>query len=690
MKPECPKTRIRPFEETLHGRKMIDNYRWLETDGEERTTWIDRQNELVDKLVLDDPRREMFSKRFDELFNYDRTGFPAPTLSHLFYLKIKSGEKHASLYMRSWPDGEEQILMDIDEFSELGNISFGRYCPTRDSKLLAYSLSKDGSDWLHWYVMDLQSGDIIDEIPRLVYTWICWLPDNSGFIYSRSTDPDNLSKNGLSVFLHKLGTDWRNDKMILGKGLVETDIANAVAISRDGTHLIIEVNHGLTLNELFYTDLSADKLTAKSITGDHTGLFYANIYKGMLYVRTSNEAPNHRVCRVVLDGSVPLIDKWETIVPEGDDALTGLNVIGDRFFIKQSVDVITHTFIYSLDGKRTGELEYPGVGNGSLPYGEEDVDAIFVSYSSPFQPAKTYHYDIQQNKLTGFTESSLKVSTEKYLTEQVFFKSLDNTVVPMFIIRNRDIELDGSNSVILTGYGGFNASRLPYFSSAVLFWLEQGGIYAIANIRGGGEYGENWHQGGMLGNKQNVFNDFIAAGEALIGEKPVRLAGDDNFSVRRYSSREHLGISGGSNGGLLTGAVLVQRPDLWAAVVSDVPLLDMLRFHLTQGGKFWMSEYGSPDNPEDFEWLVSYSPYHNVKEGSHFPPTLLKTSLHDDRGTDSLHAFKMAAKLQAVNTSDNPILLRTMTNVGHGAGRTTQMNIDEQTEIFLFLVKHLM
>ena len=690
MKLDTPATDIKPFKETLHGRKIVDDYRWLETAGEERTAWIDLQNKLVDSLVLDDPRREMFSHRFDELYNYDQTGFPKATLSRIFYRKIKSGEKHYSLFMRQWPDGEEQILINIDKLSTLGNFSLRRFNPTRDGKLIAYNLSKDGSDWTHLYIMNVDTGKIVDEIPRLVYTWTCWLPDNTGFIYSRSADPDNLSKNGMCVFMHKLGTDWRKDKMILGDGLSETDIPNAMAISRDGHHLIIEVEHGLTLNELFYTDLYSDEFTAQSITGDHVGLFYADIYKGVLFVRTSNEASNYRVCRVDLDGSVPLYDKWETIVPEGDDVLLEFNVIGDRIFIMRSIDVVTHTFIHSLDGLEIGELKYPGVGVGSLPYGEEEVDAVFVSYCSSFQPDETYKYDIKRNELCKFTENSLKIDADRYLTEQVFFRSFDGTSVPMFIIRGRDSKLDGSNPVILTGYGGFSYSRTPYFSAPIVFWLEQGGIYAIANIRGGGEYGENWHRDGMLGNKQNVFDDFIAAGEALIGERPVRLAGEDDFSVRKYSSREYLGISGGSNGGLLTGAVLVQRPDLWAAVISDVPLLDMLRFHLTQGGKFWMSEYGNPDNPEDFEWLLSYSPYHNVKDGSYFPPTLLKTSLHDDRGTDSLHAFKMAAKLQAANISNNPILLRTMTNVGHGAGRTTQMYIDEQTEIFLFMAKHLM
>ncbi|MCK5842157.1 MAG: S9 family peptidase, partial [Candidatus Sabulitectum sp.] len=410
----------------------------------------------------------------------------------------------------------------------------------------------------------------------------------------------------------------------------------------------------------------------------------------VLYIRTSNLAPNYRICKVNLDGSLPLLSKWETLVPEGDDVLLGLSLMGDRMFVKQSIDVRTHTFIHSLDGKRIGEIEYPGIGNGSLPYGEDEVDAVFVYYSSAFQPGETYQYDIHRNTLTKFIETNLKINTDAYMTEQVFFKSFDDTVVPMFIVRHRDVKLNGSNPVILTGYGGFGSSNQPFFSASTVFWLEQGGIYTVANLRGGGEYGENWHKAGMLGNKQNVFDDFIAAGEALAGERPVRLVGEDNFSVRRYSSRKHLGISGGSNGGLLTGAALVQRPELWGAVVSRVPLLDMLRFHLTQGGKYWISEYGDPDKPDDFEWLLSYSPYHNVKESSSFPPTLLKTSLHDDRGTDSLHAFKMTAKLQAVNVSDNPIILRTMTKVGHGAGRTTQMSIDEQTELFLFLTKYLM
>ena len=690
MQNEIVKTKIRPFEETLHGHKLVDNYRWLETVSEERSTWIEQQNKLVDSLVLDDPGREAFLKRFDELFNYDRTGFPASSLSRVFYRKIKRGEKHASLYMRSWPEGEEQLLVDIKKYSDQGNVSIAGLYPTLDGSLLAYSLSQDGSDWTHLYIMNVETGDILDEIPKLVYTWTCWLPDNSGFFYSRSSDPDNLSKNGLSVFLHKLVENWRNDKLILGDELAETDMANAMAISRDGRHLIIEVQHGLTSNELFYTDLSADVLTAISITADHIGLFYADIYKNVLYVRTSNEAQNYRVCKVDLDGAVPLWDKWETIVPEGNDTLLEMNVIGDRIFIKRSIDVIAHTFIHSLDGKETGEIKYPGIGDFSLPHGEEKVDAVFVSYSSFFQPEEVYHYDIRQNKLSRFIESSLVIDTDDYLSEQAFFPSLDGTVVPMFIIRRRNTELDGSNPVILTGYGGFSHSVLPYFSASVVFWLEQGGIYAIANIRGGGEYGESWHQAGMLENKQNVFDDFISAGEALIGERPVRLAGENEFAVRRYTSREHLGILGGSNGGLLTGAALVQRPDLWAAVVSTVPLLDMLRFHLTEGGKYWISEYGDPDKPEEFEWLLSYSPYHNVKDGSRFPATLLKTSLHDERGTDSLHAFKMAAKLQAASTSHNPVLLRTLTNVGHGGGRTTQMTIDEQTEVFLFLTRNLM
>ncbi|MCK5841863.1 MAG: S9 family peptidase, partial [Candidatus Sabulitectum sp.] len=608
MQKEIVKTEIRPFEETLHGHKMVDNYRWLETESEERATWIDRQNKLVDDLFLDDPRRISFSKRFDELFNYDRTGFPTATLSQIFYTRIKRGEKHASLYMRLWPHGEEQILINTSDFSTQGNVSLGSYAPTRDGKLLSYRLSKDGSDWTHLRVMNIETGEILDEIPKLVYTGIEWLPDNSGFIYSRSADPDNLSKNGMKVFLHKLGTDWRQDEMIFGHGLSETDLPQVSAISRDGLHAVISVKHGLTVNELFYADLSADEIRFDSITGNNSDRFFANIHRGVLYIRTSNKAPNYRICKVNLDGSLPLLNKWETLVPEGDAVLIGLSLMGDRMFVKQSIDVRTHTFIHSLDGKRIGEIEYPGIGNGSLPYGEDEVDAVFVYYSSAFQPGETYQYDIHRNTLTKFIETNLKINTDAYITEQVFFRSFDNTVVPMFVVRHRDVELNGCNPVILTGYGGFGSSKLPFFSASTVFWLEQGGIYAVANLRGGGEYGENWHKAGMLGNKQNVFDDFIAAGEALTGKRPVRLAGDDNFSVRRYTSSKHLGIMGGSNGGLLTGAALVQRPELWGAVVSRVPLLDMLRFHLTQGGKYWISEYGDPDKPDDFEWLLSYSP----------------------------------------------------------------------------------
>ncbi len=689
MKQKIVKTAVKPFEEYLHGRRMVDNYRWLETDSEERTAWIDQQNNLVNKLVLDDPNRGEFARRFDELFNYDRTTFPVGTLTRLFYAKTESGEDRASLYMRSWPEGKEEILVDINKFSDSGNFNLSGINVTRDGKLVAYRLSENGSDWNTLSVLDVDTGEIVDEIPRLVYTWACWLPDNSGFFYSRSIDSDNLSKNGLCVFKHKLGEDWSLDEMVFGEGLTSEDMANAMMISQCGRHLIITVDHGLSCNELFYADLSKEVVQVRSITAGYAGKYNADIYKNTLYIHSNKSASNFKICRIDLDGKLPVISKWETIIPESDQIILNFYVTGEKIFVSSIHDVISHTFIYSLDGLKLGEIESPGIGDTSLPYGEEEVDALFVSHSSPFQPVEYYRYDIHDNKLVKFSESSLKVNSEDFLTEQLFFRSFDGTVVPMLISRKKNIEFDGSNPVLLTGYGGFAYSLLPFFSPAALFWLEQGGIYAVANLRGGGEYGENWHLDGMLKNKQNVFNDFIAAGEALIGERPVKLAGEEDFKLRKYSSKKHLGVTGGSNGGLLTAAVLVQRPDLWAAVISDVPLLDMLRFHFTEGGKYWISEYGNPDNPEDFEWLLSYSPYHNVKDNSHFPPVLLKTSLHDDRGTDSLHAFKMVAKLQAVNKSDNPILLRTMTNVGHGGGRTTRMNIDEQTEKFLFLVKHL-
>lgn len=690
MNSQFPKTKIRPFVEELHGRRIVDDYRWLETEGEERTAWIDQQNTLVDSQVLDDPKRENFRNRFDKLFNIDQNGFPIASLSRIFYRKTKCGEQKASLYMLTLPNGEEKLLIDMNNPDENSNISLGPTMPNREGNLLAYGISKNGSDWIHLYILNLETGLIIDEIPKLVYTWTCWLPDNSGFVYARSADPDNLTKNGLCVFMHKLGEDWRKDKMIFGEGLTETEMANPVDVSRDGRHLIIEVQHGLSEDELFYCDLHSVNPTVKSITTGFKGRYQALISDSVLYVKTSSEAPNYRICKIQLNGTLPHINKWETIVPEDDTPILTYNVIGKKLFVTRMIDVLTHTFIHSLDGEKTGKIAYPGIGVGTIPRGEEEADAVFLCYFSSYEAPEFYRYNIHTNELTMFFESSLQVNTDEYITEQVFYRSFDGTVIPMSVSMKKDTQFDGSNPTILSGYGGFGGSELSYFSPSILFWLEQGGIYAKANLRGGGEYGENWHKDGMLKNKQNVFDDFIAAGEALTGIRPVRPSNSDEFELRRYTDSSHLGIMGGSNGGLLTGAALVQRPDLWAAVVSRVPLLDMLRYHLTQGGKYWISEYGDPDNPEDFEWLLSYSPYHNIKQGSHFPPTLLQTSLHDDRGTDSFHAFKMAAKLQAANSSDNPILLRTMTKVGHGGGRTTQMSIDEQTEIFLFLVKNLM
>lgn len=692
MKQIYPKTAIRPFKETLHGRRVVDNYRWLETASEERTAWIDQQNRLVDSLFLDDPRRCIFSKRFDQLINYERATSPAVSLSRVFYTKTMRNDKHASMYMRDWPDGQERMLIDMNKLDDQENISLGPYSPTRDGKILAYGLSKNGSDWTHLYTIDSVTYEVTDEIPRIAYSWIVWLNDNSGFFYCRSehTDPEKLTKTDMKIFFHKVGEDWREDEMIFGDALLESDIPNVVQISKDGHHMIIWVEHGITRNELFYADLSKSELKIESITANHEGMFYPKIQDRVFYVMTNHTTPRYRLCSFNLDGEIPHISRWKTIIREEEHILSGFSVIGGKLFLKYSIDVIQHTTIHTLDGRKTGELEYPGIGSGYLPYGEDEVDAVFVSYSSFYEPSVTYHYDIQRNKLSVFLENNLSVHTDNYITEQLFYRSTDGTNVPMFVIRKKDILLEGLNPTILTAYGGFEYSFTPSFSPSILFWLEQGGIYAVANIRGGGEYGENWHRDGILRKKQNGFDDFISAGEALIGERLVRLSNEDNFAFRKYSNPQCLGIIGESNGGLLACAALVQRPDLWSAVVSSVPLLDMLRFHLTEGGKFWITEYGDPENPDDFTWLLEYSPYHNIRNDLNYTSTLLIASLHDDRGTDAMHAFKMAAKLQTVNATDNPILLRTLTNVGHSRGRTTQMSINEQTEKFLFIAKHLM
>jgi prolyl oligopeptidase len=676
----------------LHDLEIADPYRWLEAASPERTEWIKAQNNYTDSWFKRNEGDPQLRARLEELLLVDTVDLQAVREGRIFLYRQKFDQQQGAIYMRDWlPEAEEKLLLNPNKLSEDGSVALGEISITKDGQIMAYGLTKNGSDWCQWKVMDIKTGDMLDEIPRLAYTRFSWLPDNSGFYYSRSehTAPEKLTKTNKRLFFHRLGTDWRGDQLIFGEGLKEHESPYVDDISEDGRHVILGISRGYDQGELHYLDLLAKDGKIHPITEGAEGLFDSKIKNDVLYVLTNNKAPNFKICRSTLDG-IPSIDRWETLIPEEKGrVLDSMSVFSDRLFVGEKRDIASHIKEYTLEGKFAHEIELPTLGCASVPYGKEEMNAVFLDFSSFFHPPSIYRYDFASRQLSLFAKEEYPFDPEMFMAEQVWFQSKDKTEVPMFVIRKKDTVLDGKNPTILTGYGGFNIGMEPEFSPSGVGWLEKGGIVAIANLRGGDEFGEDWHKAGMLGNKQNVFDDFISAGEALTGDNPSRLAGDDRYAPRKYTSPHNLGIQGGSNGGLLVGAALVQRPDLWGAVNCDVPLLDMLRFHLTEGGKYWKSEYGDPDDPDDFRFLLAYSPYHNAKDGVEYPPVLFETSLGDDRGVDPMHAMKMAAMLQAYNTSDNPILLRVKTNTGHGHSKPIKMIIDELVEYYSFMHENL-
>ena len=485
----------------------------------------------------------------------------------------------------------------------------------------------------------------------------------------------------MRVFFHKLGTDWRHDEKIFGDGLPEAASPGVSEISDDGKHAMINISYGCGEEELYYLNRTISGI--QKISGEKRATFRPQIENNVLYIMTDLDAPKFKLCSASLD-AVPSLDRWKTLLSEQENVLEGIYVVDDKLFVNYSVNVTSKLQEFTTDGVLKHDIALPCLGSASTPCGEKDF--IFFSFQSFAQPHTVYQYNALTGTSTEFSKQVIPFTPELFTSEQVWYKSKDGTPIPMFIVHAKSTIANGKNPTILTGYGGFNISESPYFSAARVSWLEQGGVIAIANLRGGGEFGEEWHRQGMLKNKQNCFDDFIAAGEALTGKNQVLV--DGAWTTRAYTNAKQLGISGGSNGGLLVGAVLVQRPDLWAAVDCSVPLLDMLRFHLTDGGKWWVSEYGSVADVTAFKNLLSYSPYHNVKNAA-YPAVIFETSLGDDRGVDPMHAMKMAALVQTRNTSENPILLNVKKDTGHGHGKPLKMIIHETTDFYSFMKKIL-
>jgi len=680
-----PPTRTVNASDTFFGTTVADPYRWLE-DGKspEVQDWVAAQNTLTRSYLDALPGRAALEKRFEQLLHIDTITAPTRAGDRLFYLKRRATDEKAILYWRlaSDPNAPERALIDPNQFIATNNAALGEWVPTLDGKLLAYTLKPNNADEATLYVKNVETGkDLPGEvIEGAKYASPSWMPDGSGFVYTYLPPADPAhpeDRPGLAVIrYHKLGADPKHDPVIHAKTGDATKFISAF-FSRDGKWIFYDQGNWAK-NDLYYqplrghpTDDTADDW--KPVVEGKNYLYSLVAWKGQAYILTNEDASRYRVFKVSLDD--PRRAKWHEIVPESTVlVIQGLSVVGDHLVLDELENVTGHLEIRDLTGKPYRRIELPDLGSIGQLEGEPDHDEIYYSFVNFTTPPEIFQVSVANGAQKLWKKVEVPVDPSPYVVEQKFFSSKDGTSVPMFIVHRRDILLDGNTPFLLTGYGGFGVSNTPYFSPGYYPWLEAGGGYAVVNLRGGGEFGENWHQAGMLLNKQNGFDDCIAAAQYLIAQG--------------YTKPERLAFRGASNGGLLAGAMMTQRPDLFRAIICEVPLLDMMRFDRFSSGKTWITEYGSPKVPDQFQALYAYSPYHHVVPGTKYPSVLFWTEDADDR-VDPMHARKMAAMLQANTGSTNPILLRLETQGGHGGGDQVQKNIERGTDIWGFLSHEL-
>jgi prolyl oligopeptidase len=678
MNKKPPSTRIDPIVETIHGQKVEDPYRWLENaQSEETKLWVEKQNDYTRSILDSLPGRKEIKSRLEQLLSIGQIGTPQIYRGRLFYTKREGQENQPVIYLREGINGREKVLVDPNVLSREGLVSLDWWFPSDDGTLLAYGLSQNGSEQSTLYVMNTLTGEKLpDVITRTRYTTLAWKKDKSGFYYTRypahGTVPAGEEDYHQHLFYHRLGADPDSDPKIFGEGREMTEMY-AVSLSPDNRYLLLTISKGWDKTDVYFQDLQNTGGIAQPdefvplVVGEDA-LFSGQIVGDNLYFHTNYRAPKYRLLKVDLKN--PSKDKWEELIPQDTSVLEQAQVVGNWVVTKYLHNACSQVRIFDLLGKFLKEVKLPALGSVSGLNGEWDGSEVFFSFESYIIPPGIYHYDLASQRLELTDQVKADIDLSAYQVEQVWYESKDKTSISMFLVHPKGIKLDGHNYVYLTGYGGFNVNRTPSFIRPMLLWLEKGGIYAVPNLRGGGEYGEEWHKAGMLGNKQNVFDDFIAAAEWLIAQG--------------YTNSRRLAISGGSNGGLLMGAVLTQRPDLFRVVICGNPLLDMIRYHQFLIAKLWIPEYGSADDSVQFQWLYAYSPYHRVKDHTPYPATLILTADSDSR-VDPLHARKMTARLQAATSSDAPILLRYDTRAGHGVGSPLSKNVEEYTDIWSFV-----
>ncbi len=671
-RPPYPPTSGGDEVEILHGESIPDPYRWLEQGDDPRTqAWTASQNALTESLLAAVPGRARLRARLDELLSIGALSTPEPVAGRYFYQRRDGRQNQPVLYVREGRDGEDRILIDPNQLDAQGTTALDWFYPSEDGRLLAYGLSENGSEQSLLHVLEVDSGaPLPDRIPRTRSADLAWLPDGSGFYYTRypagGEVPEGEEHYHRSVFFHRLGTDSARDPLIFRPA--EKEHWPGVGLSPDGRWLVIGVARTFDQTDLYLQDLVAGTPPVP-VAKDVAATFDGEVVRGRLYLRTNLDAPTYRL--YLVDPERPAREGWREIVPPRTDAvLDGFRVTGSTLALSYLERAASRLRLADLEGNGVREVALPTIGSLFGLSGEWDGDELYYGFTSYTVPPTVYRLALPAGTTELWRRVDADLDPGRYEVRQVGYPSRDGTEVTMFVVYRSGLPRDGANPVYLSGYGGFNISMTPAFSRSLLLWLERGGVVAIPNIRGGGEYGEAWHQGGMLGHKQNSFDDFIAAAEWLIRE--------------RYTRPERLAAAGGSNGGLLMGAVLTQRPDLFGAVVIQVPLLDMLRYHRFLIARLWIPEYGSAEDPEQFRWLRAYSPYHHVRDGVRYPAVLLATAESDTR-VDPMHARKMAARLQAATSSDRPVLLRLEARAGHGAGKPLNKVLDELTDTWTFV-----
>ncbi|MEM7555849.1 MAG: prolyl oligopeptidase family serine peptidase [Cyanobacteria bacterium P01_A01_bin.84] len=687
-----PKTRKDKQVDNYHGTQVADPYRWLEDpDSEETKAWVKAQNEVTFAYLNDIENKEKIKQRLTKMWDYEKYGVPYKKGDRYFYSKNDGLQNQSVLYTLKSLDDKPQVLLDPNKLSDDGTVALSGTSISDNGNLLAYSISTSGSDWQEWKVRDIETGkDLKDHLKWIKFSGVSWTKDNQGFFYSRYDEPNEKTKLEdvnyyQKLYYHHLGTAQSEDTLIYHRP-DQKEWGFSSKVTKDGDYLIISVWLGTdSKNLVFYKHLSGFDSKSDSEVIELINKFEANYSfidndDSIFYFSTDLNAPKGRVVAIDINNvsnsekNVDDNQKWREIIPQGKETLQDVGILNNQFVAGYLKDARSQVKIFDLQGKIIRELDLPGIGSVRGFNGEREDTETFYSFTSFTTPGTIYRYDMIAGKSTVFRESEVDFNPDNYETQQVFYQSKDGTQIPMFITHKKGIKLDGNNPTLLYAYGGFNISITPTFSISNLVWMEMGGIYAVANLRGGGEYGEEWHQAGMKLSKQNVFDDFIAAAEWLISNK--------------YTSSQKLAILGGSNGGLLVGACITQRPELFAAALPAVGVMDMLRFHKFTIGWAWISEYGSPENPEEFQKLYSYSPLHNLKPGTRYPATLITTGDHDDRVVPA-HSFKFAAALQASHQGDAPVLIRIDTKAGHGAGKPTAKVIEERADMWAFLAKNL-